>query len=197
MKPVTNLLSAGAATGTVLSGLASAGGARLPVTAFSLAAVQALLIDDLDGALFRYLDLPLAAVIALSLTRPAGAVVTGFVFGLAVDSFQLRFFGLHGLAYCVLGPVATGLPIGGLRSRTEIVASVAAVQCLVASAIVIGGVSLADRVMPPNLFANIVQVTVWSVIISIPLTAMLGGRMGLATPEPMERGSAPTSAEWR
>ena len=182
---------------TVLAGLASSGGARLPVMAFSLAAVQALLINDIDGSLFRYLDLPLAVVIALSLTRPSTAVVTGFVFGLAVDSFNMRLFGLHGLAYCLLGPVASALPVGSLRSRSEIVASLATVQCLVASAVVLGGSWVADGVRPPSLFANVVQVTLWSVIIVLPLSAALGGRMGLATPEPTDRPSPATSADWR
>ncbi len=197
MRPLGNIVSAGATTGTVLTGLAASGGAKLPVLAFSLASVQALLIDELDGALFRYLDLPLAVVIAVALTRPAAAVVTGFVVGLAVDSFQLRFFGLHGLAYCILGPLAAGLPIGSLRRRSEIVASLATAQCLAASTIVIGGAALADRALPPDLFAHVVQVTLWSVVIVLPLTSLLGGRMGLATPEPLERGLAATSADWR
>jgi cell shape-determining protein MreD len=197
MRVLTGLWSIVEMAMTVVTGAASSGGARLPITAFSVAAVQSLLINDIDGSLFRYLDLPLAVVIALSLTRPTTSVVTGFVFGLAVDSFNMKLFGLHGLAYCVLGPVASAVPVGSLRSRTEIVASLATVQCLLASTIVLGASWIADGVRPPSLFANVVQVTLWSVIIVLPLSAALGGRMGLATPEPSDRPTPATSAEWR
>lgn len=178
---------------TMAGGVLSLDGPRLLFTAFSVASVQALVIDDLDGAVFRHLDLPLAVVIALALTRPASAVAIGFVFGLVVDAFQLRLFGLHGLAYSVLGPVATAFPVGSLRSRTEIVASLAAVQAVVASAMVALGVAWADGAVPAGLFGRFVQVTLWSVAIVLPLTAALGGRMGLVTPDPSDQLLPPRS----
>lgn len=197
MRLLGNLASIGSSTGTLLHGLASLGGLRLPVTAFSVAALQALLIDDLGGPVFRHLDVPLAVVIALALTRPANAVVTGFIFGLAVDAFQMKLFGLHGLAYSVLGPVAALVPLGSLRGRAEIVASMATVQCLVATTIVLGGAWLTDRHIPSNVIAGTFQVTLWSVAIALPLTAALGGRMGLQTPDRPDHVNAATSADWR
>ncbi len=171
-------------------------GLKLVVAAFSLAAVQAQLIDRLSSPIFAHLDLPLAAVIALVLARPSEAAITGFVFGLAVDAFQLQLFGLHALAFCALGPVAGALPVSALRSRTEIVASSAAVQSQVATVIVIGGAWLLDGRLLPGLFGRFVQVGLWSVAIVVPLTVAFGGRLGPSIAESMEREPAATSADW-
>lgn len=192
--PPSNMASA---TVNLVSGVAALGGLRLPVTAFSVAAVQSLIVEENDGALLRYLELPLVVVIALSLTRPGNAVVTGFLFGLAVDAFHTKLFGLHGLAYCILGPLAAVLPVGGLRGRVEIVASLAAAQTLAATIVVVIGTWISVGHLDPGLFGRVVQTTLWTVGLVIPLTVALGGRMGLATPEPIDRLGPPTSAEWR
>ena len=172
-------------------------GLRLVVTAFSVAAVQALVIDEIDLVVARHLDLPVAVVIALTLIRPTNAVTTGFVFGLAVDAFSFRMFGLHGLAFCVLGPIAKLVPIDSLRGRAEIVASLATVQSLVAVAVVSGSVWLADGHLPPNLAAHSVQTTAWAVLIALGATTVMGARVGIPTPLQSDPSYQPTSAEWR
>lgn len=185
-------------TGALLVGdIAAVGRLRLPVIAFSVAAVQNLVIAESDGALLRHLDLPLVVVIAVSLNRPHAALVTGFVFGLAVDTFHTRLFGIHALAYCLAGPVGWSLPIGGLRNRAEIAATLASAQALVATAVLIGGAWMADGALQPGIFGRVVQVTLWVVALVLPLTAVLGARMGLATPEPVDRLAPPSSADWR
>lgn len=168
---------------------------RLAVTAFSVAAVQALLIDQGPAAL-RHLDIPLAVAVALVLTRPNDAVATGFIFGIAVDLFQLRLFGLHGLAFCALGPVAANLPVSALRSRVEVVALLATAQTVAATTIVSVGALLIDGRLPPGLFGRYVQVVLWSVLIVVPLTGALGGRTGFALPGSIDRHGAPTTADW-
>ncbi len=177
--------------------IAAIGRLRLPVIAFSVAAMQNLLIDESSVALLRHLDLPLVVVVAASLNRPQTALVTGFVFGLAVDAFHTRLFGIHALAYCVAGPVGWSLPLGGLRSRAEITTTLASVQALVATAVLVVGAWLVDGALPPGIFGRAVQVTIWVVVLVLPLTAVLGARMGLATPEPVDRLASPTSADWR
>jgi rod shape-determining protein MreD len=169
-------------------------GFRLIVTAFSMAAVQALLIEQWDAAPFRHLDLPLAVAIAMILTRPAGGAVIGFVFGLAVDVFQLRLFGLHCLAYCTLGPIAANLPVNHMRRRSELVAMMAAVQSVTVTAVIVAGVRLFDGQLVPGLTGRFVQVTLWSVAIAVPLTALLGARVGLSIPDPVDRHGALSSA---
>ncbi len=166
------------------------------VAAFSLAAIQAQLIDQATLSVFRHLDLPLAVTIALVLARPGDAAATGFIFGLAVDAFQLQLFGLHAIAFCALGPVAATLPVSALRSRTEIVASSAVIQSQVAMIIIVGGGWLIDGRLLPGLFGRSVQVGLWTVAIVVPLTAVVGGRMGPSIAESMERESAMTSADW-
>ncbi len=169
---------------------------RLAVTAFSVAAVQALLVEQAGAVAFRHLDLPLAVAIALVLTRPADSVAIGFLFGLAVDLFQYRLFGLHALAFCTLAPIAANLPVSALRSRAEVVIMLTAAQTVAATSVLVTGVWLVDGRMPGGLFGRFVQVTVWSVLLVLWLSAALGGRMGLAVPGSAERPPAPTSAEW-
>jgi cell shape-determining protein MreD len=197
VRPLHRPLNAVQGTITVIGGLAAAGGLRLPVIAFSLAAVQALVIDEHDGALLRHLDLPLAAVAAIALTRPEMAVIAGFAFGLAIDSFHTKLFGLHCLAYCLMGPVASSLPVGGLRGRFEIVVFLVSAQTLVGIAVLAGGAWIADGHLQPGLAGRAVQGTLWTVVMVIPLTVALGGRLGLATPEPIDRLGPPSSADWR
>ena len=172
------------------------GGFRIVVTAFTTAAVQALLIDQSQTTVVRHLDLPLALTIALVISRPGSAVVTGFVFGIAVDVFQTRLFGLHGLAFALLGPVATVLPLSPLRSRAEIVASLTVAQAVVATGVVAAGGWVSGNGLAPGLFGHLVQVVLWSLAIVLPLTALLGARMGLTTPDPGTVPGSPTSAEW-
>ncbi len=160
-----------------------AAGTRLAVIAFSVAAVQATLIDRADGGPFRHLDLPLAAAIAVVATRPADKAFTGFVFGLAVDLFQLKLFGLHGLAYCAIGPVAVHLPVSALRRRWEAVALLAAAQTLAVSVVVGAGVWLIDRRSPGGesiggIAWQLCQAMAWSAMLVVPLTGLLGGRIG-------------------
>lgn len=171
-------------------------GLKLAAAAVSVAAIQAQLIDQAGSPIVRHLDLPLAAVIALVLTRPSEAALTGFIFGLAVDSFQLQLFGLHAVAFCALGPVAAALPVSALRSRTEIVASSAVVQSQIATIIVVGGAWLLDGRLMPGLFGRFVQVGLWTVVIVVPLSVALGGRLGPSIAESMQREPAATSADW-
>lgn len=171
-------------------------GLKLAAAAFSVAVIQAQLIDQVSSPLFRHLDLPLAVVIALVLTRPSEAATVGFIFGLAVDSFQLQLFGLHVFAYCALGPVAAALPVSALRSRTEIVASSAVVQSQIATIIVIAGAWLLDGRLMPGLFGRFVQIGLWSTVIVVPLSVALGGRLGPSIAESMQREPVATSADW-
>lgn len=166
------------------------------VAAFSLAAVQAQLIEQLGSPIFRHLDLPLAVVIALVLARPAEAATTSFIFGLAVDAFQFQLFGLHTLAFCMLGPLAAALPVSALRSRTEIVASSAVVQSQVATLVIVAGGWLFGGRLMPGQFGHFVQIGLWSVVVVVPLTAMFGGRLGPSIAESMQREPAATSADW-
>jgi hypothetical protein len=170
--------------------------ANLVAVAVLLAAIQSRLVEQLDSPIFRHLDIPLATVVALIVLRPSEAVVTGFVFGLAVDGFQLQLFGLHALAYTGLGPVAALVPVNALRSRTEVVASLAAVQSQVAILTVVAGGWLLDGRFLPGLFGRLVQGGMWTVVIVVPLVAVLGGRTGTSFAEHADRQPAPTSADW-
>ena len=127
--------------------MTAAAAMRLAVIAFSVAAVQAASIDRFGGPL-RHLDLPLVVAITLVMTRPVDAAVTGFVFGLAVDLFQLRLFGLHSLAYCTLGPVAVHVPLSALRRRGEAIAVLVSAQTVVVSMVVALGAWLVDGRVP-------------------------------------------------
>ncbi len=169
---------------------------RLALTGFTVAAVQILIVDSGDLTLLRHLDLPLAVAAALALTRPADAVVIGLVFGLAVDAFQLRLFGIHGLAYSLLGPVAAAVPVSGLRTRTELVAWLAAVQAVTATAVLLAATAIAAGSAPPGITGRFVQVTLWTIVVVVPLTAVLGGRKGLGSPGIGDRPAVPPSARW-
>ncbi|MEM7275872.1 MAG: hypothetical protein AAF547_22540, partial [Actinomycetota bacterium] len=165
--------------------------ARLVVVGFTVAAVQAHLIDSAGGSPLRHLDLPLMLVVVLALVRPGGALMTGFVIGLAVDAFHGRLFGLHGLAYAVLAPVATLIPVGALRSRVEAVAVQVVAVVVVAETIVIGGAAVAAGRMPPDLVSGVVPAAAMAVLVTVPLVLALQGRGGVAGPDRV--GPAPSS----
>lgn len=172
------------------------GGIRLIVTAITLAAVQALLLDAGRSGPFTHLDLPLAAVIILVIIRPDQAVTVGLIFGLAVDLFHTRLFGIHGLAYSLLGSVAAAVPVGALRTRTEAVACLTAAQSLVAITVPTIAVWFTGGRLPPDTFGRYVQVTAWTLLIVVPPVSASGINIGLTTPEPPGRPPAKTSAEW-
>lgn len=166
--------------------MTAAAAMRLAVIAFSVAAVQAASIDRFGGPL-RHLDLPLVVAITLVMTRPVDAAVTGFVFGLAVDLFQLRLFGLHSLAYCTLGPVAVHVPLSALRRRGEAIAVLVSAQTVVVSMVVALGAWLVDGRVPGGapvggFVWHLCQAAFWSVIVVVPLTSILGGRIGSLVP---------------
>lgn len=169
---------------------------RIATVAVSLAAVQALLIDGARGGPLVHLDLPLAAVAVLVILRPDGAMVIGFVFGIAVDLFGSRLFGVHALAYCVLGSVAAAVPVGARRTRTEAIAFVVGAQAIVAITVVTGVAYLAGGSPPPDTFGRYVQATLWTLIIAVPAVSASGAHIGLTTPEPTTLAEPSTSAEW-
>lgn len=172
------------------------GGLRLATVAVTLAAVQALLIDAAKSGPFTHVDLPLAAVIVLVILRPEGALVTGFVFGLAVDLFGTRLFGVHCLAYCLLGSIAAAVPIGALRTRSEAIACLTAAQTVVAITITSGAVVVTTGALPPDTFGRYVQTTFWTLLLVVPVVSASGINIGLTTPEPAPLSGPPTSAEW-
>ena len=158
--------------------------ARMVVVGFTVAALQALLLDTADFALIRYLDLPLVLVVVLVLVRPADAVTAGFVIGLAVDAFHGRLFGLHGLAYAVLDPVAAAVPVGALRSRVEAVGLQAGAQAVVAVNVIVAGVTISGGRFPTDLLGRYVQTTAWVLITAVPVVLGLDGRAGVLGTEP-------------
>lgn len=172
------------------------GGIRLGIVAVTIAAVQTLLIDAGKSGPFTHLDLPLAAVIVLVILRPESAVTNGFVFGVAVDLFHTRLFGVHCLAYSVLGSVAATIPVGALRTKAEAIAVLTAVQAVAAVTITTVVVSITGGHLPPDMFGRYVQTTAWTLLLVVPVVLGSGANVGLATPEPPGRLVAPTSAEW-
>lgn len=176
--------------------MSALGGLRLATVAVTLAAMQALLIDAARSGPFTHLDLPLAAVILLILLRPDEALTTGFVFGLAVDLFGTRLFGVHCLAYSILGSVAAGVPVGTLRTRTEAIACLTAAQVVVALSVTTGAVLITGGSLPPDTFGRYVQATAWTVLLVVPATSFSGTHIGLVTPDPAPLSSPPTTAEW-
>jgi rod shape-determining protein MreD len=151
---------------------------RLVVGAVTVAAVQAAVIDTADVAAIRHLDLPLAVAICVVLLRPIDGAVVGFVFGLAVDAFSQRLFGLHALAYTTLAPIAAHLPTGVLRNRAEAVTCVATVQSIAATGIVAAGGWVLSGVRPVGLFGLFVQVSTWSVAVTLVAITATGNRFG-------------------
>jgi rod shape-determining protein MreD len=172
------------------------GGIRLATVAVTLAAMQALLIDAARSGPFTHIDLPLAAVIVLVILRPEGALVTGFVFGLAVDLFGSRLFGVHCLAYCLLGSVAAIVPVGALRTKSEAIACLTAAQALVAITVTTSAVLVTTGALPPDTFGRYVQATAWTLLLVVPVVSASGTNIGLLTPEPAPLSGPPTSAEW-
>lgn len=172
-------------------------GLRLPILAFTVAAVQATVFDRTTVAALDHIDLPLAVVIALAITRPADAVVSGFVFGLAVDAFSTRLFGLHGLAYALLAPVAAVLPTSGLRTRTEALLFLVAAQAVFAATVVMVGTWIADGAIELWPAGRYLQITVWAVALAWPLTVALGGRSSLVgAADLLDPATGPGTSEW-
>lgn len=171
------------------------GGIRLAIVAVTIAAVQTLLIDSSIGP-FTYLDLPLASVIVLVILRPESAVISGFVFGIAIDLFHTRLFGVHCLAYSVLGSVAATIPLGALRTKAEAIAVLTVVQTVAAVTTTTAVVSITGGHLPPDTFGRYVQASVWTLLVVMPVVLASGANIGPATPEPPGRLAAPTSAEW-
>lgn len=163
---------------------------RLLVAAATVAAAQATVIDPSEVAAFRHLNLPLAVAVSLALLRPGDAAVIGFSFGLAVDVFQQRLFGLHALGFIALAPVAANLPIGALRTRSEVVACLAAVQSIAATTVVAAGGWLLAGVRPSGLFGRLIEASAWSVGLALCTAVMAGGRLGAI----VHNGSDPLEA---
>lgn len=168
---------------------------RYATVAFSVAAVQALMLDGAHHGPIAYLDLPLVVVIVLATLRPDGAVATGFLFGLIVDLFGTRLFGVHALSYCVLGVVVTIVPVGALRTRLEAISCLVAAQAVVAISIVTAALVLTGG-LPADTAARYVQTTAWTLVVAVPLIAASGAQIGLVTPEPQPLGGPASSADW-
>lgn len=171
---------AGPADGT---GRTNVGPVRILAIAVGAAIVQASWLDASSTWLFRTVDLPLTLAAALVVVAPGRSALIGLAVGLAVDATGHRLFGIHCLAYSVLGPVARHLPVPGAirsfdagpalgRSGTE-AAWLAAGQVGAASLVVLAGRSLADgRIAPLD---RLVPTVLIAAALAPPLTAWLAG----------------------
>lgn len=173
------------------------GALRMTIIALSVASVQALVVDTGTTGPFRQLELPLTVVVILVVLRPDTALTIGVIFGLAADLFHTRLFGLHCLAFSLLGSVAAMVPVGGLRTRTEAVACLVAVQVTTAVTVLTVGIWVSGGHPPPDIFGRYVQTTAWALLIAVPVISASGVNIGMATPEPPMAGRPPASSgEW-
>jgi len=123
-------------------------------------------------------------VIVLVFLRPDQALPAGFLFGLAVDLFGTRLFGVHCLAFCLLGPVATAVPVGAVRTRTEAVACIAGAQALTAGLTVTAAAAVFGGGAPPDSLGRLVQSTAWTLVVAVPLVMASGAHPGPLSADP-------------
>lgn len=163
---------------------------RLLVLAASAVAVQTFVVDEAGWRWLDGLDLPLALAALLVASRPRQSTLIGLVFGLSVDAVGHRLFGLHCLAYAVLGPVGRRLPVGPAPARPlrrwrpglggewprgrEVLWLVAA-QAAAARSVVVIGQTVAAGAPPHRWFVQLIETVVWTVVL-VALVAPLLGR---------------------
>ncbi len=148
---------------------------RLVVAAVSVVTIQAFVLDQSTVGVIRHLDLPLAVAAALVVARPAHSTAVGLVLGLAVDAFGQRLFGLHCLAFAVLGPVARALPAPAGRQRAVAVAGTAGAQALAATVVVIVGQSVAVGGLAPDPLRRLAETALWTAALAVPLVSWIDG----------------------
>ena len=162
--------------------LTATGLARLLVAAVTVVAVQVSIIDPIETPILRQLDLPLALAAALVLANPAQSSTIGLVFGLVVDASGQRLFGLHCVAYTVLGPIARGLPVPAWRRRRALIAWRAGAQGLGAATVVAIGQGVAAGAPVPGAPLRVLQIAVLTGLLAVPASrltavdAVLGDR---------------------
>ncbi len=147
---------------------------RAVVAAATAVAIQASVLDPITSPVLRHLDLPLATAAALVLARPAHSVTIGLVFGLMVDASSQRLFGLHGIAYAMLGPLAHNLPTPTWRRPGLLVAWRAGAQGLVATSIVAVGQTIAAGTLVPGTIGAVLQTGVLVGLVAVPLSRLVG-----------------------
>lgn len=147
---------------------------RLVVAAATAVAVQASVLDSITLPVLRHLDLPLTAAAVLVLARPTQSVTIGLIFGLMVDASSQRLFGLHGLAYAALGPVAHILPVPSWRRRGWVVGWRAGVQGLSVATVVAVGQTVAAGGPVPGVMPALGQTAVLVGLLAIPLSRLVG-----------------------
>ncbi len=162
---------------------ADVGPGRIVVLAVAAALVQAFALDASSVWLLRQPDLPLTLAAVAVVAAPGRSATIGLAFGLAVDATGHRLFGIHCLAFTVLGPVARHLPVPGAIRSLGIGATIGRAgaetawlvggQVAAATAVVLVGQSLAaGRPIPPD---RLVPAVVTAAALAPFLAAWLGG----------------------
>lgn len=155
------------------------------VATASAAAAQVLIVDRIDIAPLRHLDLPLAFVVASSMARPANSAMIALVAGLIVDAFGWRLFGVHCLTYAAIGPtlavVPAALPVG---SRVAIGPMWGAgVAGAVSTAALVGVVAVFDGGLPPEAATAPVVAGLWAGPLAVAISTA-APRIGLLSRTP-------------
>lgn len=147
---------------------------RLMVAAATAVAVQVSVLDSITLPVLRHLDLPLTLAAVLVLARPTQSVVIGLIFGLMVDASSQRLFGLHGLAYTALGPVAHVLPVPSWRHRRWLIGWRAGVQGLAVAVIVALGQTIAAGGPVPGVGRALGQTALLVGLLAVPTSRVIG-----------------------
>lgn len=158
------------------------GTVRLVVTMWSAVVIQAYLVEPAGSALVRSLDVPLAITTVLVLARPGRSAGLALVCGLLVDAFGRRLFGIHVLAYAVIGPVLQLVPIGPHHRSAPSVGVAAGLAAAMASGIVVSGLAVVDGGIPAGSVARIVGAAVWTALLAGVLSGPASRRLAPLTP---------------
>jgi hypothetical protein len=143
--------------------------------AFSAVAIQAFVVDQAATPAVRHLELPLAVAATLAVAHPTASATIALVFGLSVDAFGHRLFGIHCVAYAVLGPVAQSVPVP-VRRPGPAMAWTAGAAGAAATVVVVLGQALADGGPPPGAVARVVATGLWTGLLASVLGLPLGAR---------------------
>jgi len=154
--------------------LTAASTIRMVVAAATAVAIQVSVLDPITTPIARHLDLPLAVAAALVLARPANSVTIGLIFGLMVDASSQRLFGLNGIAYATLGPLAHNIPTPAWRRPGLLVLWRAGAQGLAAATVVAVGQTVAAGTLVSGTIGAVLQTGLLAGLVAVPVSRAVG-----------------------
>lgn len=153
--------------------------ARLVALALSAVVVQAFVVEPSGTAAVRHLDLPLAVATIAILAWPGGSAAVAVVCGLLVDAFGRRLFGVHLVAYAVIGPILQLVPVPSRIRPPLAVAGAAGLAGAAATAVVVAAQAVVDGAPPGGSVARVLGGAAW--------TAVLVGSLATRPTGPLHR----------